>query len=147
VASSSTPPPPPCLSHDRAIPPYTHITLSLDSQPASALTPSAGAALWLVYITTSSNHQNAGPYYKSGNNEGVPEHFMLVASSLAVDLKVFNIHVEFDQDAMEVDATKSCRLKLIVGNIVPSTSKTSMKLACSGISFYYCPWNQMEKCH
>jgi hypothetical protein len=51
----------------------------------------------LSILPTASHHQNAGPYYKSGNNEGVLEHFILVASGLAVDLKVVNMHVEFDQ--------------------------------------------------
>jgi ribonuclease P/MRP protein subunit RPP1 len=84
-------------------------------------------------LSTSLDHQDAGPYHKSGNNEGVLEYFVQPTSGHFVDPKSVDIHVEFDQDAMEVDATESCKLKLTVGNNVPSISESSIKLACSAL--------------
>uniref|UniRef100_A0A0A9DBB9 Uncharacterized protein n=1 Tax=Arundo donax TaxID=35708 RepID=A0A0A9DBB9_ARUDO len=84
----------------------------------------------LPILPTSFGNQNA-VLDKPGNNEDVLDHFVQDGCGHSVDLKSIDKHAEFVQDAMEVDGTESCRLKLLVADNVPSTSDTSIKLACS----------------
>ncbi|KAJ1273648.1 hypothetical protein BS78_05G000900 [Paspalum vaginatum] len=65
----------------------------------------------------------------AGNCEVVLDPFVQAAAGCSDDSKSIAKHVEFLQDAMEVDTTESCKLNLIVGDNIPSTSDTSMKLA------------------
>ncbi|TVU00003.1 hypothetical protein EJB05_54580, partial [Eragrostis curvula] len=84
----------------------------------------------LPILTTSFGHQNA-VLDKTRNNEDVLDHFVQAASGHSVNLKSPDEHVDFVQDAMEVDATDSHGLNLVVGDSVPSTSVTGIKLAHS----------------
>ncbi|XP_062182801.1 uncharacterized protein LOC133886905 [Phragmites australis] len=77
----------------------------------------------LSILPTSFGHQNV-VLDKPRNNEDVMDHFVQAGSGHSVDLKNIDKHVGFAQDAMEVDATESCRLNLIVVD-------SSIKIACS----------------
>lgn len=83
-------------------------------------------------LSASSDHQDVG-LCKPGHNEDTLDDFVQASSGPSVDLQSADERDEFDQDAMEVDATESCRLNLIVSNNIPSTSETSIKLACSAL--------------
>lgn len=87
----------------------------------------------LSILPTSLNHQDTSSPYKPGHNEDVLDHFVQAASGHSINLKSVDKHVEFDQDAMEVDATGSCRLDLLACSNVSSTSETSIKLARSAL--------------
>ncbi|KAK3119522.1 hypothetical protein QOZ80_9AG0671740 [Eleusine coracana subsp. coracana] len=80
----------------------------------------------LPVLPVSFDHQDTGPY-KPGNHEDVMDHFVQAVSDPSVDLKSDGKHGEFDQDAMKVDATESCRLNLIAGSNVSSISETCIK--------------------
>ncbi|KAF8677946.1 hypothetical protein HU200_046303 [Digitaria exilis] len=87
----------------------------------------------LSILPTSLNHQDPISPCKPGHNEDVVDHFVQAASGHSINLKSVDKHVDFDQEAMEVDATGSCRLDLLACSNVPSTSETSIKLACSAL--------------
>ncbi|RCV36645.1 hypothetical protein SETIT_7G334600v2 [Setaria italica] len=77
-------------------------------------------------LPASSYYQNA-VLAKTGDSKVVPNPFMQAGPGSSAK------HVEFVQDAMEVDATESRRLNLIVGDSIPSTSGISAKLSCSAL--------------
>ena len=83
-------------------------------------------------LPASFNYQNA-ILEKAENNEVFVNPFVQPGTGCFADPKIIAKHVEFVQDAMEVDTIESCRPKLIVGDNIPSTSDTSAKLACSAL--------------
>ncbi|CAD6269232.1 unnamed protein product [Miscanthus lutarioriparius] len=80
-------------------------------------------------LPASFNYQNA-ILEKAENNEVFVNPFVQPGTGCFADPKIIAKHVEFVQDAMEVDTIESCRPKLIVSDNIPSTSDTSTKLAC-----------------
>ncbi|WVZ54999.1 hypothetical protein U9M48_005720 [Paspalum notatum var. saurae] len=78
-------------------------------------------------LPTSFHHQN-DVIETAGNGEVVLDPFVQAPAGCSADSKSIAKHAEFVQDAMEVDTTESCRLNLIVGDNIPSTSDTSLKL-------------------
>ncbi|CAD6270929.1 unnamed protein product [Miscanthus lutarioriparius] len=83
-------------------------------------------------LPASFNYQNA-ILEKAENNEVFVNPFVQPGTGCFADPKINSKHVEFVQDAMEVDTIESCRPKLVVGDNIPSTSDTSAKLACSAL--------------
>lgn len=68
---------------------------------------------------------------KSENNEIILAHNAQAFVVSSVDKKCINEHVEFVQDAMELDATESCTVNLIAGGSASLSS--DVKLACSSL--------------
>ncbi|RCV36674.1 hypothetical protein SETIT_8G001100v2 [Setaria italica] len=83
-------------------------------------------------LPASSYYQNA-VLAKTEDSKVVPNPLMQAGPGSSVNPKGIVKHVEFVQDAMEVDATESRRLNLIVGDNIPSTSGISAKLSCSAL--------------
>ncbi|PUZ62633.1 hypothetical protein GQ55_3G000900 [Panicum hallii var. hallii] len=79
-------------------------------------------------LPTSFNYQNA-VLAKAGNSEVVPDPFVQAGPGCSVSPKGVVKHVKFVKDAMEIDGTES--RSLIVGDNIPSTCGTSIKLTCS----------------
>jgi len=81
-------------------------------------------------LPTSFNYQNA-VLAKAGNSEVVPDPSVQTGPGCSASTKGVVKHVKFVKDAMEVDGTESC--SLVVGDNIPSTCGTSIKLACSAL--------------
>lgn len=87
-------------------------------------------------LSTSFGHQTVAKettLEKPGNNEVVMTDNVHAVSASSVDQKCIDDHVEFVQDAMEIDATESCALNLIAGDSA-HLSLDATKLACSSLS-------------
>ncbi|CAM0874278.1 unnamed protein product [Alopecurus aequalis] len=68
---------------------------------------------------------------KSENNEIVMARNAQACVASSVDKTCIEGHIEFVQDAMELDATESCTINIIAGDSVPLSS--DVKLACSSL--------------
>ncbi|OQU82669.1 uncharacterized protein LOC8079950 isoform X3 [Sorghum bicolor] len=86
----------------------------------------------ILPASASFNYQNA-IIEKAENNEVFVNPFVQPDKGCFAGPKINAKHVEFVQNAMEIDTIESCRPKLVVGDNIPSTSDTSTKLACSAL--------------
>lgn len=84
-------------------------------------------------ILPTSFHYQKAVLEESGNSEVVLDPFVQAAADCSADPESIVKHVDFVQDAMEVDTIESCKPNLVAGDNIPSTSGTSMEITCSAL--------------